>query len=429
MAPFGRACGRPPPTPPTPPSTPMPETDSLLEGARRCVHCGLCLPRCPTYALAREEGEAPRGRTLLIQGLLEGRLEPDRALAGHLERCLLCRACEAVCPAEVPFGRLMDGARAELRRRGLPLSPRQRELLDLAEDPRRQRRLAWLLWAARASGLAALAPLAGKGREARMLPRLPRPRPFRPLYPAQGEERGRVALFLGCLGPALDPGPLRAALALLPRLGYAVAVPGDQACCGALAAHAGEAARAARLAQTNRRAFEGLGVEAVLAAASGCAAQLAEGGKLGVPVRELAGFLAERLGERVGEQENTRLRLRPLRARAAFHTPCTLAFPLRGAEGPRRLLEAVPELEVVPLEGPRGCCGAAGAHLLERPEQADELGRPLIEALRRSGASLLLTSNTGCALHLRQLARRAGLRVAVLHPVELLARQMEPAWA
>ena len=392
-------------------------TEPLVDGARRCVQCGLCLPRCPTYALAREEGEAPRGRVLMIQGLLEGRLEADGTLAGHLERCLLCRACEAVCPAEVPFGALMDGARAELRRRGRPLSRRLRRLLHLAEDRRAQRRLAWGLWLAQRCGLTALAPLARRGREARMLPPLPRPRPFRAWYPARGEERGRVALFLGCLGPALDPGPLRAAVALLPRLGYGVHVPPDQTCCGALARHAGEGGRAHRLQEANRRAFAALEVEAVLAAASGCGADLAgHPALLPAPLQDLGAFLA-RAVERAGAS------FRPLRARAALHTPCTLAYPLRQAEAHRRLLEAIPGLEVVPLEGPQACCGAAGSHLLERPEAADRIGRHLVEALRRIGASLLLTGNTGCALHLRQLARRAGLRVEVLHPAELLARQ------
>jgi glycolate oxidase iron-sulfur subunit len=386
----------------------------LLEEADRCVKCGLCLPACPTYRLAGVETESPRGRIALIQGLLQGWLAPGAGLEGHLDNCLGCRACEGACPSGVRYGALIDGARVRLSR---PRSLSRRLVLALASRPR------WFGAAAavaRGLGLRRLGQhLPGAaGRWLRLVPPHPGPVPGSLSTDPQGASRGRVGLFLGCVAREADVAVHRAAARLLAALGYTVVCPDDQACCGAMHRHAGLAEAAASLASRNHRAFGDEGLEAVLFSATGCGAVLHEDGWWGgegggPPAQDLLAFLA------AADWSGLAPRRMPLRV--AVHLPCSARDAGLTARDVTALLTPIPGLETVPLDPGLGCCGAAGAYLLHHAAMADALRSGLLDAVAASGADVLVTANTGCAMHLRAGLAERGLAVRVAHPVELLA--------
>lgn len=410
-----------------------PEPD--LKDTDRCVMCGLCLPHCPTYGLSRDEGDSPRGRIALMQGLACGTLPVGERLLGHLDRCLECRACEAMCPSEVPFGRLMDAARARIETQR-PRRPESRRLrrwgFALLRHPRRLRALASLLrlyqrsglqWLARRSGL--LRRLGLASLEAR-LPALQRPLAHRRHAPS-GPARGRVALFTGCVEAVMGADTQRAALRLLTRLGFEVDIPRGQGCCGALLLHAGAPGEAAERARANLAAFADPDLAAVLSTASGCSVQLAGYGALYGMEDPRATAFAERardITRFLAEQDWPQGLLSPLPETVAVHDPCTLRHGLKQHRAVYRLLARIPELRTLTLNETGACCGAAGSHILTQPDQAAALRRPQLERLRALGVRTLVSSNIGCALHLAAGIREAGLEIEVLHPVALLARQL-----
>jgi len=421
------------------PVVPLTERESRILGdADLCVKCGLCLPHCPTYLKAGDEGESPRGRIALAQGMAAGQLPVSPGVRAHLASCLACRACESVCPSRVPYGRLIDAARAELSERRPP-GAMARALRWMAAEgivrhPRASRVALGLLGRYQGSVLERALRQGRTGRwlglqrAARYLPPVGPAGDWQTFYPSAMEERGRVALFLGCVARAFDRETLSAAVRVLNQAGYGVHVPPGQACCGAIHLHAGAPAAALRLARKNLDAFALDGLEAVVTTASGCGATLAEYAAL-PGLSKGSGEGARRLAAKVMDISEFLARqpapeLRPLRARVAVHDPCTLRNVMAHREGPYALLAMIPGLEVVELPGNAQCCGAAGTHMLTHPRLADSLARDKREAFERAGADILLTSNVGCALHLAASLREAGSGVEVLHPVTLLARQM-----
>lgn len=403
--------------------------------------CGLCLPHCPTYRHTGDEGESPRGRISLMNALASGQLARTPRLEAHLNGCLTCRACEDVCPSRVSYGRLIDAGHALLRE-DRPMGWSRRRLVGpvltaLLTRRGAMRTCAAALRGAQGLGLLALARRltgARPGLPARVLhylPPLPRITRWRTEYPAAGRERGRVALFLGCINPVLDPGGIDAAIRVLTRLGYGVHVPEDQVCCGALHLHAGQPAAAARLARRNVAAFEAGNHAAVIALASGCGATLKEypdlleadpadcGPAAGFAraCTDISHFLA---GAPWPDG------LAPARAelRVAVHDPCSLKRVLHQDASVYDLLGRLPGAHVESLPGNASCCGAGGSYMLTRPAMADALGREKVEALHERAADVLVTSNIGCALHLSAAQGAAGPKVPVMHPVTLLDRYL-----
>jgi glycolate oxidase iron-sulfur subunit len=395
-------------------TNPVPEHD--LSATQQCVMCGMCVPHCPTYALTRNEADGPRGRIALMLGMHLGRLEPDEETIAHLEGCLSCRACERICPSKVPYGQLIDAARARIAQSHPPAEHRMAWLRDrVLLHPMRLRLLGLLLRLVQRLRLDRIPLPRRLARLARLPPALPPALRPRPHHPATGTRRGTVGLFLGCMGPVFEAENLRAAIRVLNAWGYDVSIPENQGCCGAMHQHGGAMARGQAMAADVEAAFQPLALDAVVGVSSGCMAQLKE--HTGLRVFELSDFLLRHLPTPPPE-------LRRVERTVAVHLPCTQRNVLRSEDSAMRLLRLIPGLSVVQLPGNDRCCGAAGTHMLTHPEQADALRAPKIEAFRALGADVLVSTNIGCAMHLGAGLRETERSAEVTHPVRLLAEAL-----
>ncbi len=392
----------------------MAETLDLLDA---CVHCGFCLPACPTYQLWGEEMDSPRGRIHLMRLVELGEIELDATVATHFDRCLGCLACVPACPSGVRYDILIPRARA-LRRERAPRSLRQRAVeaavLGVAPRPRLLRALAWPL----ALGLRP-SPLAPRVSRADL-----RTRPAR-LTPARGEVRMRAAMLEGCVQRVFFGRVNRAAAAVLSADGCEVAVPAGQGCCGALALHAGREEEARRRAQETIAALGGF--ERVVVTAAGCGSAMKEYGDL------LGTDEARRFSESVRDVTELCAELGPAAERAP-HAPIRVAYQdachLRQAQGvaaqPRAMLQAIPGVELVEIGQPDMCCGSAGIYNLLEPATARELGARKARAVMAEAPDVLATANPGCAIQIAAALRRAGHPgLPIVHPVELVAAALE----
>lgn len=390
-------------------------SDFLIREADRCVKCGLCLPHCPTYRLARDEAESPRGRIALLQGWATGRLEVDEPLLTHLDNCLMCRRCESACPSSVDYSALLDGAR-EMLPRAVPAwlpdtlaSPgRQRVAMKLTAGAAMTRMRKWFPSAtirrllAVATVIRDLEPHTGNR--------------LKTSYAPESGSKGVVALFTGCMGRGVDRPALDAAIRILTACGYEVEVPRSQQCCGAMHAHAGYQQTAAMHRDANVRTFANKGYDALVTVSSGCGSYLADNRELDSPVMDAGAFVQQQGGL-------SNFPLADIRRKIAVLTPCSLAA-MRQQQLVMELLQELPGAEFFELQG-MGCCGGAGLHLITRPQAGEQLVEPLISQLAASQAEIVTTTNSGCALQLRLAASKAGLGISVVHPLELVAEQLE----
>ncbi len=420
-------------------------TAAAWAGLDPCVHCGFCLPACPTYAVTADEADSPRGRIVLMRALRRRQLPADdAALDLHLDRCLGCRACESACPSGVRYGPALEAARGMLAA-SRDASPALAGGLWLLARPGRQRP-AWLVARlARASGVperlvrsaaGAAQPLgdtppavltlamlaasrsAASRRDGAGRVRTPPPQP-----PPGAEE---VALQTGCVMNGLFRHVHDATRRVLAVNALAVRdVPG-QVCCGALAAHAGQQALAHALARANVRAFDAAAPgRPVVTNSAGCGAALKAYGEwladdpaaeraaaFAARVRDVSEVLAER-GPRAAAS---------LKLRVAYDSPCHLHHAQRVTEAPLALLRAIPGLELVPLEGSDRCCGSAGLYSLLQPRLSLEVLAEKLAAIAAAAPDVVATGNPGCLMHIGAGALLSGLAVDVRHPVELLDR-------
>jgi glycolate oxidase iron-sulfur subunit len=392
-----------------------------------CVHCGFCLPTCPTYVTMGEEMDSPRGRIFLMKEVLEGQLELETALP-FIDNCLGCQACQTACPSGVDYGDLITPFRAyaEERRERAPMDRAQREMvLRTLPFPRRFRLAARLGRLARP--VARFLPDSMTAMLELLPDRLPRAQPLPEVHPAEGERRARVALLAGCAQQVLAPDINWATLRVLARNGVETVIPRGQACCGALAMHTGAAGQAKPLARRNLAAFPA-DVDAVLTNAAGCGSGMHEYGLLfrGEPEQEAAERFAERVVdvsvflEALGLRDAPPPAPRPLRV--AYHDACHLAHAqgVRGA--PRALLEAIGDVTLVEPAEWELCCGSAGTYNVERPDTAHELGRRKARNLLDTGAELIATGNIGCMTQVGTHLRELGRPIPVLHTLQVLDR-------
>lgn len=420
-------------------------------GLAPCVHCGFCLPACPTYEVTADEADSPRGRIVLMRALTKGEIAPDdAALAFHLDRCLGCRGCESVCPAGVVFGPALEHARATIaRRRGIPLTTRI-SLWVLAR-PARQRLLWFFARLVRRSGVARfLAHGAGAAapKLARMMALLAASEPLetggRPdgsadtglgasslhggdSAPRRPPPAGRpAALFRGCIQQGLFRHVHSATITALEANGITATEVPRQVCCGALAAHAGHDGLARDLARENVRAFEAAAPDqTIVVNSAGCGAMMKAYGDwlAGDPLEPAARNLAARVRDvsEVLAESGPLPGPTPVAVTVAGDAPCHLLHAQKVAEPPHRLLAAVPGVTEVPLDGSERCCGGAGLYTLLEPELSDDVLAPKLAAIAASGAQLVATGNPGCQMQIGAGLLLAGRDVRVCHPVELLA--------
>jgi glycolate oxidase iron-sulfur subunit len=423
-------------------ATPLMLHGLSVEGVNQCVHCGLCLASCPTFSELGTEMDSPRGRIFLIKSLAEGRIGLSDSSVQHLSLCLDCRACETVCPAGVPYGRLIEAAKAEIERQrpgsavrrafrwvnfGLLLGrPR---LLRVAAAGLRLYQASGLQALVRRSGLARVLPGTLPAWEA-LLPAMPSAaarEPVPALIVAEGERRGRVAMLTGCVQSVVFGDHNRATVRVLAKNGWEVVAPPAQGCCGALNAHGGDHARAVEMARRTIDTFEGVGAEAVVVNTSGCGAHMKAYGMLlaGDPayaerarrfaasVRDVAEFLAT---------APLRGPLAAVPLTVTYHDPCHVVHGQKIRVQPRRLLAQIPGLRVVELRESDWCCGSAGIYNLTQPEMAARLLQRKVRHVIETGAEAVVTANPGCILQIQQGLRAASSSVRVMHLVEVLDR-------
>jgi glycolate oxidase iron-sulfur subunit len=378
-----------------------------------CVACGLCLPHCPTYRLTGEESASPRGRIAAMRAVADGVEQVDASFGSFMDLCLVCRACEDVCPSHVPFGRMMERARVQIE----PDRTRAQRLgrwlgLDVAL-PRKK-----LLWLA-----ALLQPVARPFLSRRVRAITPRPTSLFRRLPASTEPsagtriRGTVGVLSGCVQDRWFRDVNEATIRVLARNGWRVLVPRTQVCCGALQAHNGRLETARTLARRNAKAFVGL--DHVVVNAAGCGAHMKETGDLvegaNLPVRDLMEFLFDE-GLAVEPSAGAGAE------RVAYHDACHALRAQGIHEQPRDLLRRIPGLDVVEIAHGDRCCGAAGLYNVTEPQMAGRLRREKAEAVASTGATVIASANPGCTMQLRAGLAELGVDADVVHPVQLLDR-------
>jgi glycolate oxidase iron-sulfur subunit len=366
---------------------------------RDCVHCGFCLPTCPTYELWHEEMDSPRGRIWLMQEVVEGNIELNATVAQHFDQCLGCMACLTSCPSGVKYDRLIELAREQVEEKvRRPLSQRLLRSLAFAVLPHpRVMRVA--LPFSRLAPFRAFRELAPPWREPVAPPRETQ---------ASGERIARVGLLTGCVQSVLFGEVNRATARVLAAHGYEVTAAYG-GCCGALALHAGRREQGLEMAHRAAAAYRAAGAETIVTNAAGCGSHLKDAG-LDLPVADVSELLARA----DGPERN------PLPIRVAFQDSCHLKHAQRITAEPRAMLRSIPGVELVEPAEQELCCGSAGIYNLVQPEAASELGDRKAANVLATDPDVYVSANPGCLLQVSAALRRAGRPLPALHPVELL---------
>ena len=410
------------------------------EKSLACIHCGLCLASCPTYLETGNENDSPRGRLYLMRALQEGRLPLGETAVRHLDLCLGCRACEAVCPSGVQYGELLEHTREHIgknfKRSAAQTLLRRVAIEKILPYPQRLRRALWPAKVVRRLAIEkflpkfareALALIPAEMKEVTL--------PEISTVPA-GPPRSRVGFISGCVMSVMFGETNAASVRLLNRAGHEVVTPKGQVCCGALYAHGGNLERARDCARRNLEIFEPLNLDAIIINAAGCGSTLKEygqllgddpgwaerGRKFSARVKDLTEWLA---AAQFDGQDPDPAAGRPpsLRGKVTYHDACHLAHPQHITAPPRELIRRVARSQLIELPESDVCCGSAGSYNLTEPEMAERLRRRKVENILQTGASIVVTTNPGCILQIRAGLRKAGAsHVEVLHLADFLER-------
>jgi glycolate oxidase iron-sulfur subunit len=423
---------------PSPPDEGAGKPRSLIDD---CVHCGFCLPACPTYVSWSEEMDSPRGRIDLMRGLAEGKIALTDAVIAHFDRCLGCMGCMTACPSGVRYDVLIEETRAAIEKSG------RRGLLDrlyrslLFRFFPHPKRLAWLAAPLRAYAGTGLQDLVRRSGILSLLPRriaqldalaLPVRRgsggaDLPAVTPSAGPARARVALVAGCVQRVFFPEVNAATIRTLAAEGCEVLVPEEQGCCGALSMHAGREDEGLDFARRLIERFEteAKGSDVIVVNAAGCGSNLKDYGRLfandsqwaaraaafSARVRDVMEFLAD-LPPAAPRH--------PVPLRVAYHDACHLAHAQGIRSAPRSLLRQIPGLELLEIPDGDQCCGSAGIYNLTEPASADEIGARKAANVLATRADLLASANPGCTLQIGKLLRARGAHIPAAHPIEIL---------
>jgi glycolate oxidase iron-sulfur subunit len=398
-----------------------------------CIHCGLCLSSCPTYRVLGSEMDSPRGRIYLMRAFDEGRAKITDSFVEHMFRCLDCRACETACPSGVHFGHMMEEMRGKIVEDRSAHWIARFVLNHVFPYPARFHFASRMLQLYRASGIQSF--VRSTGLLKRIAPRMAaaealmpeveiaRGVPLDTHHRAEGKKQGTVAFFTGCVMNSMM-GPInKASVRLLTAAGYDVIVPGEQICCGALANHAGLRETAAGMARANIAAFPLSELDAIIINAAGCGAMLKEYPLLvdgaeafSAKVKDIAEFLVStRIFERLKK---------PLTQRVGYDDPCHLIHGQGIKSEPRKLLKAIPGIQFIEIEGADQCCGSAGIYNITQNELSMEILDRKMERIQKADVAILATGNPGCMFQFRYGAKKFGMKLDVVHPVELLERSL-----
>jgi glycolate oxidase iron-sulfur subunit len=407
-----------------------------MEIIEKCVHCGFCLPVCPTYVLWGQEMDSPRGRIYLMKMASEGAAEMNATWVSHFDSCLGCMACMTACPSGVDYGKLIEATRAQIERKTERPSGEKRHRRFMFENftqPERLRRMRLPLLVyqklglqavARGLGLLKLLPKKLQTMEA-LLPKLGRREAVAEVTPAVGTKRRRVGLLLGCVQREFFSQVNAATARVLAAEGCEVVAPQEQPCCGALLVHAGEEAAAMELAKRTIEAFERANVETVVTNAAGCGSNVKEYGHLlrddPVYAERAKAFAAKckDISEVLAGLE-PRARRQRLKLRVAFHDSCHLQHAQGVRLQPRALLSSIPGLELAEIPEAAICCGSAGIFNLVQPEAANELGDRKAHLIEPLNADIVATGNPGCILQMQSAMARGGQKTRVVHTIQIL---------
>jgi glycolate oxidase iron-sulfur subunit len=377
-----------------------------------CVHCGLCLDACPTFRQTGLETESPRGRIYLMTEWKRGTMPFEEEQVRHIDLCLGCRTCEAVCPSGVPYGRIIEAGRAEVERLRRPSAKRTISRFALRQLLAHPRRLRAFGLATRTAQMVKLTSVLRSGRQ---LPRL-RPQFNRPpgdLVHAIGERKHRVAFLVGCVMPILYPQSHEAAVKLLQLAGCEVWFPPDERCCGALFAHNGDLESAALLRDENTRTYLAGDFDALVVDSAGCGAHLKDFyPELKGRVKDITEWLAE-IGLPAPNKD--------VKLRVAYQDACHLAHAQRIRKQPRDLIRSVPGVELVEMRHPEICCGAAGLYSTLEPAMSNRILQEKLDDLATTRADVVVSANPGCHMQLEAGLRARGSKMRVQHITELLA--------
>jgi len=386
----------------------------------KCVHCGFCLPVCPTYVLWGQEMDSPRGRIYLMKMASEGTAEMNAKWVSHFDSCLGCMACMTACPSGVDYGKLIEATRAQI-------------VFETFTRPERLRQMRWPLLAyqksglqavVRGSGLLKLLPKRARAMEA-LLPKLGPREMVAEVTPAVGTKRRRAGLLLGCVQREFFPQVNAATVRVLAAEGCEVVAPREQPCCGALLVHAGEETAAVEFAKKAIEAFERANVETIVTNAAGCGSNVKEYGHLlrdEPEYAERAKVFAAKckdITEILAELE-PRAKRNTLKLRVAFHDSCHLQHAQGVRTQPRALLSSIPGLEIAEIPEAAICCGSAGIYNLVQPDAANALGDRKANLIAPLKTDVVATGNPGCVLQLQASLARCGCETPVVHTIQLL---------
>ncbi len=406
------------------PGSPLSQASAGIDA---CVHCGFCLQACPTYLALEDENDSPRGRIVLMRGLLDGDVTPDDPVVQqHLDRCLGCRACETACPSGVPYGHLLEATRATLRASTAP-PVLARLILRVFASPT-------LLRLALAGGRlmralrvpTALAALPGRIGSGMAMLAGTRPVLATPTWQARGDgARGPVTLLTGCVMQGLQTATNQATGRVLTVNGYRMVETAAQGCCGALHAHAGDLHSARTLAKRNITAFEASPDAVIVVNSAGCGAMLKEYGHLLHDDPDWHAR-AQAVGARTRDASELLAAAGPIPAslpaplRVTYDAPCHLQHAQRITTPPLAVLAAIGNLTHVPLEDSDQCCGSAGIYNLIEPDVSEAVLAPKLRHIAETGAAMVVTGNPGCLMQISAGLLRSGSPVRVVHPIDLL---------